>query len=158
MFSSLLTMNTSKRLNFSLAYKGLRSLGFYRNELSSHGNFIYTTNYRTKNDKYTLRGHMVAQDLINNENGGILASELPLFLNNDPQFTQRSRFDVNLSNTLSVLRANRYYFEQDYKIWQRTDSISHKKSHLRIGHVYNYQLSHYEFTQSTASSSVFGRC
>lgn len=156
MLNSLLTMNTSQRLNFSLAFKGLRSLGFYRNELSSHGNFTYTINYRTKNDKYSIRGHMVAQDLGNNENGGLIASQLHLFTENDPQFTQRSRFDVNLSGALSVLRANRYYFEQDYKIWQRTDSITKKKSHLRIGHVFNYQLSHYEFTQSAAATNIFG--
>ncbi len=156
MLSSLLTMNTSPRLNFSLAYKGLRSLGFYRNELSSQGNFRLTLNYRTKNDKYSIRGHMVSQDIINNENGGLVASDIALFVNNDPQFIQRSRLDVNLSGTLSVLRANRYYFEQDYKIWQHTDSVSHKKSYLRVGHVFNYQLSHYEFSQSVSSTDVFG--
>lgn len=156
MLNTLLTMNTSERLNFSLAFKGLRSLGFYRNELSSHGHFTYTINYRTENNKYTIRGHMVAQDLINNENGGIVDEAIPAFESGDPQFTQRSRLDVNLSNAKSVLRANRYYFEQDYKLWQKQDTVAKTRSYLRIGHVYNYQLSHYEFSQSNVSTSFFG--
>jgi len=156
MLNSFLTMNTSKRLNFSIAYKGLRSLGTYRNELSSHGQVKFTINYRTKNDKYSIRGHMVNQDLTNDENGGLKTSEIPLFENNNPQFTQRGRLDVNLNDAVSVLRTNRYYFEQDYKLWQRKDSVSKRKSYLRLGHVYNYQLSHYEFNQGSATTSIFG--
>ena len=155
MLNTLLTMNTSERLNFSLAFKGLRSLGFYRNELSSHGQFTFTINYETENDKYSIRGHMVSQDLINNENGGIVDSDISNFESGDPQFTQRSRIDVNLENATSVLRANRYYFEHDYKLWQKKDTVNHTSSHLRVGHVLNYQLSHYEFNQSI-STAFFG--
>jgi len=155
MLNSLLTMNTSKRLNFSLSYKGLRSLGAYRNELTSHGHVKFSLNYRTKNDKYSIRGHMVNQDLTNNENGGLIASDILLFENNDPQFTQRGRLDINLNDAVSVLRTNRYYFEQDYKLWQRKDSLSKRKTYLRIGHVYNHQLSRYEFNQGSVTTSVF---
>ena len=84
MLNAFLTMNTSERKNFSIGYKGLRSLGFYRNELSSHGNFTFTFNYKTKNDKYSIRGHVVNQDLINYENGGIVKSGIPLFESNHP--------------------------------------------------------------------------
>jgi len=156
MLNSLLTMNTSRRLNFSLDYKGLRSLGFYRNELSSHGHVKLTLSYRTKNNKYSIRGHIVNQDLINNENGGLKNSEIVNFESNNPQFKQRSRFDVNLNGAVSVLRTNRYYFKQDYKLWQKQDSITKNKSYLSIGHVYNYQLSHYEFNQSSAATDIFG--
>ena len=68
---ALFTANTSKRLNFSIAYKGLRSLGKYRTTLSSHGNMRLTTNYQTANNAYHLRAHIVAQDLTNDENGGL---------------------------------------------------------------------------------------
>lgn len=157
MLNSFITMNTSPRFNFSMAYQGLRSLGFYRNELSSHGHVSLTMNYKTKNDRYTIRGHLVSQDLINDENGGISPTSVIYFKENNPRFTQRSRLDVNLSNANSVLRTNRYYFEQDYKLWHRQDSVTKKKSYLKIGHVYNYQLAHYEYNESGTSTLIFGK-
>lgn len=39
------TINTQPNLNFSIAYKGLRSLGNYQSTLTSTGNFRFTTNY-----------------------------------------------------------------------------------------------------------------
>ena len=36
------TINTSERINFSIAYRGLRSLGKYQNSLTSTGNFRAT--------------------------------------------------------------------------------------------------------------------
>ena len=48
---AFLTMNTSRQFNFSVAYKGLRSLGKYQHILTSTGNFYFSTNYKTKNNK-----------------------------------------------------------------------------------------------------------
>ena len=45
---SFFTVNTSPQLNFSIAYKGLRSLGKYQHLLTSTGNFRFTSNYQTK--------------------------------------------------------------------------------------------------------------
>src|SRR5690606_15563830 len=53
------TVNTSKQFNFSLAYKGLRSLGKYQHILTSTGNFRFTTSYKTKNNRYFARAHIV---------------------------------------------------------------------------------------------------
>ncbi|HSQ46168.1 MAG TPA: putative porin, partial [Lutibacter sp.] len=66
-----LTMNTSRQFNFSIAYKGLRSLGKYRNSLASHGNFRTSVNYQSKNKFYSLKAHYMSFDLLNNENGGL---------------------------------------------------------------------------------------
>jgi len=49
---ALITLNTSERFNFSIAFKGLRSLGKYINQLTSAGNFRFTSSYFTKNKKY----------------------------------------------------------------------------------------------------------
>ena len=59
------TVNTSEQFNFSISYKGVRSLGQYQHALTSTGNFRFTSNYRTKNNRYKIRGHIVAQDLLN---------------------------------------------------------------------------------------------
>ena len=57
LLNTLLTMNTSKQFNFSLSYKGLRSLGKYRYALASHGNFIGSFNFHNKKGTYYLKGH-----------------------------------------------------------------------------------------------------
>ena len=45
MIDAFITLNTSERLNFSIGYRGLRSLGKYVNQLSSNGNFKFMTSY-----------------------------------------------------------------------------------------------------------------
>ena len=146
------TFNTSKRHNFSIAYKGLRSLGKYRESLSSHGNMRITYSYLTKNNAYDLKGHIVAQDLTNNENGGLTATSISNFENEDPNFTDRGRLETNFSNASNLLRGNRYYIEQGYKIWQRKDSLNNTKSFLKVGHILNYELKHYNYNQNSANS------
>jgi len=146
------TFNTSKRHNFSIAYKGLRSLGKYRESLSSHGNMRITYSYLTKNNAYDLKGHIVAQDLTNKENGGLTATSISNFENEDPNFTDRGRLETNFSNASNILRGNRYYIEQGYKIWQGKDSLNNTKSFLKVGHILNYELKHYNYNQNSANS------
>jgi len=45
LLDALLTFNTSPRLNFSIAYKGFRSLGKYQFDQAQSGNFRTTVNY-----------------------------------------------------------------------------------------------------------------
>ena len=54
LLDAFFTVNTTPQFNFSIAYKGLRSLGKYQNILTSTGNFRFTTNYKTKNNKYNF--------------------------------------------------------------------------------------------------------
>ena len=152
---ALFTFNSSKRHNTSIAYKGLRSLGKYRSSLSSHGNMRATFNYRTKNDAYNIRSHIVAQDLSNDQNGGITPESIISFETNDSNFTDRGRLETNFTDARSLLRGNRYYIDHDYKIWQRKDSLNNVKTYLKIGNIINYERKHYNFTQD-ASNSLIG--
>ena len=63
MLDAFFTVNLSKQFNFSVAYKGLRSLGNYQNVLTSTGNFRVTSNYKGKNERYRAKVHIVMQDL-----------------------------------------------------------------------------------------------
>ena len=154
--NSLFTFNTSKRHNASIAYKGLRSLGKYRNTLSSHGNLRMTYTYITKNDAYTLRSHIVAQDLTNNENGGLTKEYIRFFEAKDKNFIDRGRMEVNFLDALNTLRANRYYLDHAYKIWQRKDTTNNRKSYLKAGHIFNYERKHYQYSQTKANTNYFG--
>ncbi|MBC8645409.1 hypothetical protein H9W95_19410 [Flavobacterium lindanitolerans] len=61
MIDAFITLNTSERLNFSIGYRGLRSLGKYVNQLSSNGNFKFMTSYNTSNERYFLKAHFTGQ-------------------------------------------------------------------------------------------------
>ncbi|MFY7732720.1 MAG: putative porin, partial [Bacteroidia bacterium] len=84
---ALIAVNTSERFNVSLAFRGLRSLGKYINQLSSTGNFRFTTSYNTLNKRYFLNFHFTGQDILNGENGGI--TTLEQFEIDDPDFENR---------------------------------------------------------------------
>lgn len=147
------SMNTSKRINFSLGYKGLRSLGKYVNSLTSTGNFRAAVSYRTKNDRYHIKAHWVAQDLLNEENGGLTNQALTQFTSNDPEFSEREQLAVNLNGTQNILDGTRVYVNHYYKLLSKKDSLADYS--LNIGHIFNSENKFYQFEQS-ASSQLFG--
>jgi hypothetical protein len=154
---AIFTLNFSKRLNVSLSYKGLRSLGAYRNSLVSNGNFRGTFRYRTKNNQYEIRGHLTTQDFFHQENGGLTAEALDNFINEDPNFGQRSRLDINLNDAQSQFDATRIYFEHSYKLLANKDSLSDKDfSNLKIGHIFTNENKSYGFSQTTNTTAIFG--
>lgn len=147
------TMNTNPRLNFSIAYKGVRSLGTYQNALTSTGNFRSAFSYRTKNDRYHIRAHWVAQDLLNQENGGLQDQALEQFRSGDDQFDDRSRLLVQFQDAENILDGTRVYVNHYYNLIQQKDSISDYS--LSLGHIFNSENKFYEYRQS-AASSFFG--
>ena len=154
---ALFTLNFSKRLNVSLSYKGLRSLGAYRQALVSNGNFRGTFQYRTKKNQYQMKGHLTSQDFFHQENGGLTAESLVNFIEDDPNFTTRARLDVNLTDSESQFDGNRVYIEQSYKLLSSKDSINNKDfSNLKVGHILTNENKIYEFIQGRLNTAVFG--
>ncbi len=154
---AIFTLNFSKRLNVSLSYKGLRSLGAYRRALVSNGNFRSTFHYKTKNNRYEIRGHLTTQDFFHQENGGLTPDALQNFIDEDPNFEQRSRLDVNLTDAESQFDATRVYLEHSYKLIAKKDSLAKKDfSNLKIGHVFTNENKSYAFTQPTNTTQIFG--
>jgi hypothetical protein len=147
------TVNTTEQFNFSIAYKGIRSLGKYQHILASTGNFTFTSNYHTKNKRYNIRAHIAAQDVLNEENGGLTASSLLLFINDDPEFKDRGRLDVNFENGENKLEGLRFFGEHEYALISKKDSVSH--SVLKIGNSISYEDKFYEYRQ-VAPYSGFG--
>jgi len=109
---SFFTLNFSKRLNVSIAYTGLRSLGKYRAALVSQGNFRTTFHYETKKGKYKIRGHIANQDILHEESGGLTTKDLRAFIDDNHNLSDRARLDVNLEETENILEASRVYLEQ----------------------------------------------
>ena len=153
LLDALFSVNTSKQFNFSIAYKGLRSLGKYQHILTSTGNFRFTTNYKTKNGRYNLRAHTVIQDLLNEENGGLLDEDLPDFENGNERFLDRSVFDPAFENAESILKGERFHIDHYYNIIQQKDSLSNNT--LSVGNIISYEDKYYQYDQS-APYSEFG--
>lgn len=154
---ALFTLNFSPRLNVSLAYKGLRSLGQYRRSLASTGNFRATLSYSTPKKQYAIRTHYTSQDIMNQESGGLTAEMLQNFINNSPDFTDRGRLDVNLSNTETIFEGTRFYLDQNYKLFASKDSTNTKDfSNLKVGHELTTEQKSFSFNQTAVSKEVFG--
>src|SRR5699024_9529953 len=92
------TVNTTPQLNFSIAYKGLRSLGKYQNIMTSTGNFRFAASYHTKNKRYFLKTHFVSQDLMSQENGGLTPLAVQQYKQQLEEFDDRSLLAVKFEN------------------------------------------------------------
>ena len=147
------SINTTERFNFSVGYKGVRSLGTYLNSLVSTGNFRAAASYRTKDDKYHIRAHWVAQDLLNEENGGLTEQALAQFLSGDDQFAEREQLAVNLNDTENILDGTRVYVNHHFNLLNAKDSLQDYS--LRLGHIFNSENKFYQLTQNTPSA-LFG--
>jgi hypothetical protein len=140
---AFLTINTKPNLNFSIAYRGLRSNGKYINNIVSSGNLRFTTSYFTTNKKYFLNAHFTGQDISNQENGGI--RDLSLFESSDAPYDQRDRLDVYFKDATSFLKGNRFFIDHYYKL-KSNDAFS-----LNIFHQFNHEYKFFEFIQPTVS-------
>jgi hypothetical protein len=143
---AFITMNINKQTNFSVAYKGIRSLGHYFNELSSAGNFRFTANYDSKNGKYSLKSHITSQDINNQENGGLLNIED--FTSENPDFSDRARISTRLTDAKSYLDGTRFFLQNDYKLRE-----SDKQSNIVLSHQMIYEEKVYAFSQDVLETT-----
>lgn len=144
---SFITLNTSKNLNFSIAYRGLRSEGDYINQLVSAGNFRFTTSYATTSRRYAINAHFVNQDIMNEENGGI--TNVSNFESNDPDFKNRQRLQVYLTDAETLLKGRRVFFDHAFRV-NPTDG----NNNLYLTHQFNYEYKNYQYKQPTVASSI----
>ncbi len=144
LLDAFFTVNTSKQFNFSIAYKGLRSLGKYQHILTSTGNFRFTTNYTTKDEKYHARVHIVMQDILNQENGGLSDEDVEKFRSGDPEFLNRSVFAPIFEDAENILEGKRFHLDHQYDIIKSSDSLSNNVS---IGQIISFEDKYYQFSQ-----------
>lgn len=144
---ALITLNTSERFNFSIAFKGLRSLGKYINQLTSAGNFRFTSSYFTKNKKYFANFHFTGQDLLNGENGGLtIPSD---FESEDEAFRNRPRLQVFLPDAKSFLKGKRLFLDHSFRI-----NSKDANNNLFITHQLNYEHKFFEYNQASLNSEI----
>lgn len=143
---AFVTLNTSERFNFSIAYKGVRSLGKYINQLTSAGNFRFTTNYRNKAKTYFLKAHYTGQDLLNGENGGITTPED--FESKNSLYKERQRMEVYLTDAKSFLKGKRLFLDHSYRFY------TNESTYFALHHQFEAESKYFEYNQSTVSSTI----
>ena len=141
---ALLSVNTKPNLNFTIAYKSIRSIGDYFNNLTSSGHFRFITNYHSLNKKYFLKANFIGQDIFNQENGGI--KTLEQLDGTNPSFSQRERVDVYFTDASSKLKGNRYFLDQSYQFSTGNSLV--------IKHQTYYENKFYEYIQATKSDRL----
>jgi hypothetical protein len=144
---SFITLNTSKNLNFSIAYRGLRSEGDYINQLVSAGNFRFTTSYATTDRRYAINAHYTYQDVLNEENGGITTPAD--FESDNPDYKNRQRLQVYLTDAESFLKGRRLFFDHAFRI-----NPTEGNNNLYVTHQFNYENKFFEYNQPTVLSAV----
>ena len=149
---ALYTVNTSKRYNFSISRKGLRSLGNYQNFISNPTIFTFTSNYSSKSKNYNSRFHYTKQELFAEQNGGINNNDIQNFESGDEQFIDRGVFDPQFENASNQFSSKRFFLDHIYHI-NKTDSLS--KSSYSLRHILSYEEQENRFDQ-TSPNNFFG--
>ncbi|WP_040281142.1 putative porin [Psychroserpens damuponensis] len=149
LLDAFFTVNTSKQFNFSIAYKGMRSLGNYQQALTSTGNLRFTSNFISKNERYKAKAHIVTQDLLNQENGGLTNEDVLNFTSGDEDFIDRSVFDPNMSDAENILVGKRFYLNHVYDIIKNNDSTSQS---LTVKNIINFEDKYYQFDQTNSNA------
>ena len=146
---SYIAINTAPNLNFSLAYRGLRSVGKYINQLASIGNFRFTVSYHSLDKKYFLNAHFTQQDILNEENGGI--TTVDDFESENLDYKNRQRLEVYLTDAKSFLKGKRLFLDHSYMFNRKKGA-----NNLYLNHQFNYENKFFEYNQLTLPSSANG--
>lgn len=155
LLDALVAFNFSKRFSASVAYKGFRSLGKYRFVQTQSGNFRTTVAYSNKENTYNMRGHIAAQSLDSEENGGL--SNREQFEGGSPDFEDRFRIDVLYTTANNKITGKRYFLDHQLKLFNvKRDSTKGMPTSLVLGHEVVYESKIYDFTQST-QNIAFGQ-
>lgn len=145
--------NFTKRFNFYIAYKGLRSLGNYQNSATSNGHFRIGIAYSTKNDRYYIKTHFTSQDFLVEENGGLTPTAREQFIDGAEEFENRAQLDVQFENAENLFIGRRFMLDHFYKLKKGNDST--QNAQLKLRHKLIFKDKSYSYTQ-TQASELFG--
>lgn len=158
--STTFTHNITPQWNYSVRYRGLRSVGRYANSLSANNAFITTLSHKSKNDKLRIWMHYMSQNIDNEENGGI--QDLAEFEQDDSLgTTNRQNILVNLDNTDTEFDSRRFHLGASYGLFgkTKTDSLAAASTPLKLKNVFTYEKQKYLYKENQAEdyyqSAVF---
>lgn len=137
--STTFAHNLSPQFNYSVRYRGLRSVGFYQNSLAANNAFIATINHKSKNNRFKLWSHFASQAIDNEENAGI--KDLNEFVHDDSlRTTNRQNIAVNLNSAFTEFDSRRFHVGAKYVLIRANDDSTFlPKSPLAFKNVFSYE-------------------
>jgi len=157
--STTFAHNLSARLNYSVRYRGLRSVGRYKNNLAANNAFVSTLNYHSQNERFKLWTHFASQNIDNQENAGI--SDLNEFVYDDSlRTTNRQNIAVNLENAYTEFDSRRIHIGGSYGFFGLAKSDSTQlNAPLVFKNIFTYEKQKYFYrekqNETYYQSSVF---
>jgi len=136
----LFTTNVNRKLNFSLGFKALRSLGKYQNSLSGSKSFTFTYNYNSK--KFSSKLFYLSQKLEKHESGGLSLTSISDFESQDPVFNERSKLNVKFEDAINVYFQRDFYSHNIFKLSdnKKNFSLNHTLHYVTVNNSYNQSL------------------
>ncbi len=145
--TSLFSYNPHSRLNLTFAYDGLRSIGYYVNQLASTQRFLFSTHYENPSGRYRAYGHYVSQNMGNEENGGITDTEA--FESGNTRYRNRTNIPTELTGAKTEYNGKRFYWNQAFTLIKPTvGDTSYKRSPLTLYHIFNYESKRYYYDET----------
>ncbi len=129
---ALHTQNITPELNAGIRFRKLISKGSYDRQETNSGNLSLTSNYRSKDNRYLVRGHYIRNNTSMQLNGGISSDSL--FTENI--FPNRRNIPVNLKHALYNGKQSAFGLEQVFQFG------GEKKSHDTGNMGERFQLYH----------------
>ena len=133
----LFTTNVNRKLNFSLSFKALRSLGKYQNSLSGSKNFNFTYNYNS--EKFSSKIFYVSQRLEKHENGGLTTISIDDFESKDDVFNERSKLNVKFEDAINIYFKRNFFSKNSFNLTNNNKKLSfnHTLFYSTINNVYD---------------------
>ena len=139
----LFTTNVNRKLNFSLSFKALRSLGKYQNSLSGSKNFNFTYNYNS--EKFSSKIFYVSQRLEKHENGGLTTISIDDFESKDDVFNERSKLNVKFEDAINI------YFKRNF-FSKNSFNLTNNNKKLSFNHTLFYSTINNAYDQKTINN------
>lgn len=152
--STTFTHNLTPQLNYSVRYRGLRSMGRYQNNLAANNAFIATISYKSKKERFKLWTHFASQNLDNEENAGIQRLE-EFVLDDSLRTTNRQNIAVNLESADSQFDSRRFHLGASYGLFGKAKSDStNLGAPILIKNIFTYEKQKY-FYEETAVEDYY---
>lgn len=152
--STTFAHNLTPQTNYSVRYRGLRSVGRYQNNRASNTALIATISHKSKNDRFKFWTHFTSQRINNDENAGI--RDLNQFVYDDSlRTTNRQNIAVNLNSAYTEFDARRFHLGGQYAILRnKADSTGTANTPLILKNVFTYEKQKY-FYHETKEENYF---
>ena len=140
---ALFTTNVNRKLNFSLSFKALRSLGKYQNSLSGSKNFNFTYNYNS--EKFNSKMFYVSQRLEKHENGGLTTISIDDFESKDDVFDERSKLNVKFEDAINIYFIRNFFSKNSF-------NLTNNKKKISFNHTLLYSTINNTYDQKTINN------